>query len=99
MNKRTEATAHQHWRWRNGGLAVVEHRGREHMAAIGGHGRGLALYGASPQARSMRASDLSRSRAMSDAEWMALLRRREQQFTLPMGSLSAVRRPRKERRR
>ncbi len=90
MNQRAAGDTTRRYRWVNGGLALVEHRGAAHMRAIGANGgrRGMAVYGDSVQARRLRASDLRRKRTLSPLGWAALMRQREQAFGLPAGRLA-----------
>lgn len=77
-------------RARAGGLIRAHRAGTAGMAEIGRVGglRGMAAYGDTPQARSLRATDLGSKRAMDPSAWAALMRRRERQFDLPEGSLT-----------
>lgn len=74
---------------RNGGLTLVALHGRAHMAAIGRKGlrRAHSVYADTDDARRLRAQDCARKRYMDAATWDALMRRRQEQFGLPEGTL------------
>ncbi len=91
-NQRTAANAHERYRWANGGLVRASTAAPGELAAMARAGgtAALSVYGDSPAARSLRASDIRRRRTLSDGEWAALMASRAASFGLPLERLLAA---------
>ena len=76
---------------RVGGLVRAHKAGRDGMRELARSGgrAAFAVYGDTPEARTVRALDLVKFKRMTPAEKVRLLKRRERQFGLEPGSLTS----------